>query len=90
LNDDISSEELQTWAKSRSMDWVISVLNVSQRSIEARWSTGAYTGGTFDETAQLNAKALGASAQIRNILNFIDQIKHGDVETKVNIGDMII
>lgn len=83
---EITSETLQQWAKTDQMDWLKSVLAVASQSIEARWSSGAYTGKSHDETLQLNAKALGATAQIRHIIQFIDDIKDGDIDTSLTVG----
>lgn len=83
---EVTSEELQQWAKTRQMDWLKSVLGVASQSIEARWASGAYTGKSSEETIQLNAKALGATLQIRHVIRFIDTIKEGDIDTNLTVG----
>lgn len=43
-------------------DWTVSLLREVEESVEATmagWANGAYTGASADETAQMNAKALG-------------------------------
>jgi len=83
---EVTSEELQQWANSRQMDWMIEVLAVASQSIEARWASGAYTGKSSEETIQLNAKALGSTLQLRHIIDFINEIKDGDINTDLPVG----
>jgi len=50
-------------------------------TLKDRWSAGAFTGASFDETAQLNSKALGLVEALENILDYITNIEEERDET---------
>lgn len=43
-----------------------------------RWVAGSFTGASFDETAQLNAKALGIVESLERVLEYITSVEESE------------
>jgi len=64
----------QEWLGHDITTDLIKTLKEDIAALKDRWAVGAFTGASFDETAQLNAKALGLTEALENILDYVTDL----------------
>lgn len=75
-------EQIERWLNDHVTEYVMETYFVKARQdIMEQWANGDYTGGSSEETAQLNAKALGMIDQIDStILEISDLIQEETID----------
>jgi len=51
-------------------------INEKINELKNRWASGEFTGASFDETCQLNAKHIGFLMALEEVLDYIVEIDH--------------
>ena len=75
----IPKEEIEAWAKHPMTKCLEFTLMGDAAGYFESWSNGNFTGTSSDETAQLNAKALGAVDAVEALLAWIEDAPGGNL-----------
>ena len=75
----MDKQEWQEWKQQEVTKEYLKYLKKLKQDLIESWIAGGYTGGTIDETAQLNAKAVGL-AQLLDALIDLSYEEVADVE----------
>ena len=75
----IPEEELKAWANHPMTQCLKYTLMGDGAGYFESWSNGNFTGQSTDETAQLNAKALGGVDALDSLLAWIEDAPRGDL-----------
>lgn len=72
----MTPQEIQSWKQHPVTEAFIAVLDGRKRTLQDSWSAGQFTGNSTDETAQMNAKAIGQVQMLEDILQSIEDMGH--------------
>ena len=75
----VPKEEARQWCSHPITQSLIYSLYGDMAGHFEGWANGEFTGNTGDETVQKNSKALGGVIAIESILNWIDDVKIGEL-----------
>lgn len=70
----MTPQEIQSWKQHPVTDEFVSILEERRRDLQDSWSAGQFTGKSTDETAQMNAKAIGQVQMLEDILQSIEDM----------------
>lgn len=72
----MTPQEIQSWKQHPVTEAFIAALDERKRTLQDSWSAGQFTGKSTDETAQMNAKAIGQVQMLDDILQSIEDMGH--------------
>ena len=70
----MTKQEIENWKQHPGTKELVKALVERKQDLQNAWSAGQFTGRTADETAQMNASAIGKVQQLEGILESIEEI----------------